>query len=87
MLQRDIEHGYDVESGETTLLSLFQPAGLDGCFEELSRGGGVADFERLVTVAARHGVEITGPRPEPIGGDGPVSERLSRGHGRQARER
>ena len=51
------------------------PAGMEGYYAELGvptndpdRGGAAApgqDLERLATVAARYGVEITGPAPGP----------------------
>ena len=70
LLPRGCEHTFVVESGEARLLVLLLPAGLEGYYRELSRPGeqggepaqdGRLDVERLVTVAARYGVEITGP--------------------------
>ncbi len=73
LLPRGCEHTYRVESGEARLLVLLVPAGLEGLYRELAvptngRHGpgavdGRQDFERLVTVAARYGVAITGPPP------------------------
>ena len=64
-LPRGCEHTFSVESGEARLLVLVVPAGLEGYYEELDGKGTGADteLERLVTVAARYGVEITGPPP------------------------
>jgi uncharacterized cupin superfamily protein len=62
-LPRGGEHGFVVETQEAHLLTLVLPARLDGYYLELDearREGGVT-LERLVTVAARYGVEITGP--------------------------
>ena len=57
------EHAHEVVSEEARLLVLSAPAGLEGLFREL--GGfnlsGGEDVARLVTVAARYGVEVTGP--------------------------
>ena len=73
LLLRGCEHTYRVESGEARLLVLLVPAGLEGLYRELGvptdgcQGPGAVDgrqdFERLVTVAARYGVAITGPPP------------------------
>ena len=73
LLARGCEHTYRVESGEARLLVLLVPAGLEGYYRELGvptdgrtghgAGDGRQDVERLVTVAARYGVAITGPPP------------------------
>ena len=57
------EHAYAVISEEASLLVLAAPAGLEGLYGELGRfaASGGTDVERLVTVAARYGVEVTGP--------------------------
>ena len=71
-LPRGCEHTFSVESGEARLLVMVVPAGLEGFYEKLEgKGTGAdADIERLVTVAARYEVEITGPCPdERRGGD------------------
>jgi hypothetical protein len=39
------------------------PAGLEEILEEMKRIGRV-DVERLITVAAKYGITITGPAPE-----------------------
>ena len=77
-LPRGLEHGFVVESDEATLLHLFTPAGYEGAIRELGMvaspntappaAAGLPDVERLITVAARYGCEITGPplRPQPI---------------------
>ena len=55
--------GREHASAETKLLVLAAPAGLEGLYREL--GGlnlsGTTDVKRLVAVAARYGVEVTGP--------------------------
>ena len=73
-LPRGLEHGFVVESDEATILHLFTPAGYEGAIRELGMvassntappaAAGLPDVERLVTVAARYGCEITGPPPE-----------------------
>ncbi len=70
-LPRGLEHGFVVESDEATILHLFTPAGYEGAIRELGMAApsntaspaaaGLPDVERLVTVAARYGCEITGP--------------------------
>jgi uncharacterized cupin superfamily protein len=62
-LPRGGEHGFVVETQEAHLLTLVLPARLDGYYLELDEAGreGGVTLERLVTVAARYGVEITGP--------------------------
>jgi quercetin dioxygenase-like cupin family protein len=62
-LPRGVEHAYAVESGEARLLVVLTPAGLEGAFEELTAGDAGPDLDRLITVAARYGVTITGPAP------------------------
>ena len=63
VLPRGIEHSYVVESGLARLLVAVTPAGLEGFLEDVSRTDGM-DVERLITVAARYGITITGPVPE-----------------------
>jgi quercetin dioxygenase-like cupin family protein len=62
-LPRGGEHGFVVETQEAHVLTLVLPAGLEGYYLELNEAGREDDVtvERLVTVAARYGVEITGP--------------------------
>ncbi len=57
------EHAYVVASDEAKLLVLAAPAGLEGLYRELGglNASAGTDVERLVAVAARYGVEITGP--------------------------
>ena len=75
LLPKGREHTYVVESGQARLLVMLLPAGLEDYYQELgswdgSAQGGPLDLEWLVTVAARYGVEITGPPPEPGEGKG-----------------
>ncbi len=75
LLPRGTEHSYAVESADARLLVVLAPAGLEGFFGEagaLPSGQGV---ERLIAVAARYGVAITGPAPTARGlaADAPVS--------------
>ena len=63
VLPRGIEHSYLVESGRARLLLAVTPAGLEGFLEDVARTDRV-DVERLITVAARYGITITGPAPE-----------------------
>ncbi len=64
LLPRGCEHTYCSESEEARLLVLLMPAGLEGYYRELDGHTGDEQYiERLVTVAARYGVEITGPGP------------------------
>lgn len=57
------EHAYALKSEEARLLVMAAPAGLEHLYQELGglNATGRSDVERLVTVAARYGVEITGP--------------------------
>jgi hypothetical protein len=64
VLPRGIEHYYVVESDPARLLVVVTPAGLERCLEEV-RSTGRMTVERLITIAARYGVTITGPAPEP----------------------
>jgi len=79
VLPRGIEHGYVIESGLARLLVAVAPAGLEGLLDEVARIDR-ADVERLITVAARYGITITGPAPESVG-------TATTGYGSQARRR
>jgi quercetin dioxygenase-like cupin family protein len=79
VLPRGIEHSYVVESGPARLLVAVTPAGLEGLLEEVTRIDR-ADIERLITVAARYGITITGPAPE-------SASTATTGYGPQARRR
>ena len=63
------EHTYAVGSERARLLVVMAPAGLEGYYRELGQPGDgdcvYQDAERLVVVAARYGVNITGPPPIP----------------------
>ncbi len=65
LLPRGVEHGFLLATAEAKLLMMPTPAGLEGYFKELSQlvehRHAALDAEQLVTVAARYGVEITGP--------------------------
>jgi mannose-6-phosphate isomerase-like protein (cupin superfamily) len=79
LLSKGSEHTFRVESGESRLLAMLIPAGLDGLYRELGRSidplSGDSDatsraMDRLVAASARYGVEITGPNPlTELGGD------------------
>jgi hypothetical protein len=47
-------------------LNLYSPAAMVGYFDDLSAAlaAGKADDDRLVEIALRHGMEVTGPVPE-----------------------
>ncbi|MDP9358489.1 MAG: cupin domain-containing protein [Chloroflexota bacterium] len=60
---RDTEHGYAVESAAARLLVVLTPAGLEGFFGELDAEPSSEGVERLIAVAARYGIAITGPAP------------------------
>lgn len=67
LLPKGHEHTYVVGSAGARLLVVLVPAGLEDYYRELVQpaGGPCAyqDAERLVVVAARYGVDITGPPP------------------------
>jgi quercetin dioxygenase-like cupin family protein len=79
LLPKGCEHTFLVRSDEARLLLVLVPAGLEGFYRDLSapasctdrpgqadgQAAGPPDVERLITVAARYGVEITGPAPDP----------------------
>lgn len=64
-LPRGSDHTFSVQSPEARLLVVLSPAGLECCLGELVRAAqSEAEphrIERLVSVAARYGVTITGP--------------------------
>lgn len=68
-LPRGVEHGYALCTDEARLLLLALPAGIEEFYRELDSASmeGAAYVERLVALAARYGIEITGPaeRPKP----------------------
>ena len=59
LLQRGFEHTWRVDSVEARLLVAVAPAGLEASYRDLSWSG--TPIEQLVLVAARFGIEITGP--------------------------
>ena len=63
LLPRGTEHGYALETGSARLLVVLIPAGLEGFFGEADAAPSSAGVERLIAVAARYGVAITGPAP------------------------
>jgi quercetin dioxygenase-like cupin family protein len=66
VLPRGVEHSFVVESERARVLIVFSPAGCEGLLEEMGRaaGGEGHEIERLVGVAARYGVDFTGPPPK-----------------------
>jgi quercetin dioxygenase-like cupin family protein len=66
VLPRGVEHSFVVESERARVLIVFSPAGFEGLLEEMGRaaGGEGHEIERLVGVAARYGVDFTGPPPK-----------------------
>jgi quercetin dioxygenase-like cupin family protein len=62
LLPRGQAHGYLVRTDEARLLVLAVPAGIEGFYTDLEAAQlDVRYVERLIALAARHGVEITGP--------------------------
>lgn len=77
LLPAGSEHTYRVESEVARLLVVLVPPGLEGLYRELRGDGEPPDAERLITVSARYGVEITGPGPtdDRVSGSDVMSER------------
>jgi quercetin dioxygenase-like cupin family protein len=69
LLPRGVEHSYVVLSGSASMLALYAPSGFEGFFRELADGatGALASLDRVISVAARYGCEITGPPPRSAG--------------------
>jgi hypothetical protein len=67
---RGVEHTFVVDLPEAQVLTLYTPGGFEGCLREMSAlrpiGADAAyEIERMITVAARYGCDITGPPPVP----------------------
>ena len=62
-LPRGCEHAILAESPEARLLLITLPAGIEGYYRELAftSDAEAADVERLIAIAARYGLTITGP--------------------------
>lgn len=68
-LPRGSEHAHVAMTEQTRLLIAFTPAGFEGFYRELAAGqDDDADLAHLIGLAARFGVEITGPHPTPPSG-------------------
>ena len=65
-LPRGVEHSFVVESEGARMLLVASPAGLESFLYEMgeTKGADGHTLERLVGVAARYGVDFTGPPPE-----------------------
>jgi len=61
-LPRGDEHAFVAATEKARVLSFFAPAGFERFYREMAATGPL-DVERLVTIAARYGCEITGPTP------------------------
>jgi len=60
------EHAIQAASATARWLTIASPAGIEGYYREGAAAEGGADaVERQIAVAARHGVTITGPAPQP----------------------
>ena len=62
-LSRGTDHGYALQSGFARLLIVLAPAGLEEFVRETGASLSSEGIERLIAVAARYGVSITGPTP------------------------
>ena len=68
-LPQDVPHRFDIVSERARFLHLYVPGGYDGFYHELSElmqpigapAQGLRDVCRLITVAARYGVQIMSP--------------------------
>jgi quercetin dioxygenase-like cupin family protein len=65
-LPRGRDHTWRVDSGEATLLVALIPAGVEGVYADLAAPAGHS-VERLIALAAHHGITITGPGPATAG--------------------
>jgi quercetin dioxygenase-like cupin family protein len=61
-LPRGAEHAFVAATEKARVLSFFAPAGFERFYREMAATG-LLDVERLITIAARYGCEITGPTP------------------------
>lgn len=72
LLPKGHEHTYAITSERARLLVMVIPAGLEEYFHDLAQPDGgqcvYQEAERLVVIAARYGVDITGPSPILEGG-------------------
>ncbi len=76
VLPRGVERGFAVVGAAARVLTVLAPAGFERFYAELAVPDPTdrSHVERLITVAARYGVEITGPPPSRP----PCSEDLAR---------
>jgi hypothetical protein len=69
VLPKGHEHTYVISSKLARMLIMVTPAGLEQYYQELSRPGDepciYQDAERLIVLASRFGIDITGPPPNP----------------------
>ena len=65
-LPRGAEHTFVAATEKARVLSFFAPAGFERFYGEMAATGPL-DVERMVTIAARYGCEITGPTPKRSG--------------------
>jgi mannose-6-phosphate isomerase-like protein (cupin superfamily) len=63
LLPRGYEHAIVAESPEARLLLITTPSGIEGYYRdlELAPADDAEGIERLITIAARYGLTITGP--------------------------
>jgi quercetin dioxygenase-like cupin family protein len=59
-----VEHGFRVGASHSRKLNLYVPAAMVGYFDEMASAGGTRDGAALDELAARYGMEVTGPVPE-----------------------
>lgn len=59
-----IEHGFRVGRVQSRKLNLYVPVAMVGYFDEIASAVGDVDDVKLSAIAAKYGMEVTGPVPE-----------------------
>jgi cupin domain len=63
-IPQGVEHGFRVGPMQSRKLNFYIPAAMIGYFDEMAAAAGDLNDEKLVALANKYSVEVTGPVPE-----------------------